>query len=185
MPKYAQFDWTVPDPSPVINWWDTDGITYPSLPDMRGMLQITDTEWNGRLANLNGWAVSSNALVPYTAPIPIAQQAAIMLAAKLTLGITIVSTGSPGVNGTYALDATSQSQIYQIGSFANSFAEFPSGNTSQQYPDISSAFHVFDVPTFVAFLRAVASLVSNLQTQASVMAQGGTPNWPSQNVTIA
>lgn len=114
-----------------------------------------------------------------------AQQAAALLAQKLAEGLALTSTGAPALNGTYALDATSTAQIFQIGLYASQFATFPSGSASQPYPDTSGAPHVFSVAEFIAFLKAVAPLVSGLTTQAGIMAQGGVPNWPSQSATIA
>ncbi len=118
-------------------------------------------------------------------PASSASAAASTLAAKLSAGIALTSTGTPALNGTYALDPTSTTQIYQIGLFASQFATFPSGATTQPYPDAAGTQHTFTVPQFVAFLRAVAPLVSALQTQAGVMASGGTPAWPSQSAVIA
>lgn len=108
-----------------------------------------------------------------------------VLAEKIAAGIAITSTGTPALNATYALDPTSTAQIYQIGVYANQFGVFPSGNATQAYPDKDGVPHTFTIAEFVAFLRAVAPLVSALETQAGIMAQGGTPTWPAQTATIA
>ena len=107
------------------------------------------------------------------------------LASRIANGIAITSTSNSALNGTYALDATSQAQIFQIGLYANQFATFPSGGTTLEYPDSSGTPHNFTVVAFVAFLKAVASLVSALTTQAGIMAQGGSPSWPPQSAEIA
>lgn len=186
MPKYANFDHTQSPPQPVIGWYDTDSFTYAALPDFRDLLQITQVQWDARGTDFTNWAVdSTGALIAYTPPPPLPVQAATLLAQKIAFGIVITSASLPSVNSTYALDAVSTAQIFQIGTFANSFGVFPSGATTQPYPDIIGVPQMFSVPVFIAFLRAVASLVSALQTQAGVMANGGTPAWPAQTVEIA
>jgi hypothetical protein len=128
-------------------------------------------------------------LQPYTVPPPpgptLAQQAATLLATKTAAGLALTSTGTPALNAAYALDSVSTAQIFQIGLYAAQFEMFPSGGATQAYPDASSALHVFTVPQFVAFLHAVASLISGLTTQAGIMAEGGNPVWPSQSAVIA
>ena len=183
MTLYAYYNHTVADPSPVLGWFDTDLEAY-SLPDFRDLLEVTQAQWDARFPTPSNWAVSSGALVSYTPPVPLPQQAQLVLAQKLALGIAITSASLPNVNATYALDNMSQAQIFQIGSFANSFGEFPSGDITQFYPDINGTMHQFSIPVFIAFLRAVASLISNLQTQAGIMSQGGPPVWPQQSAAL-
>jgi hypothetical protein len=112
------------------------------------------------------------------------QAAAAALSIALAKGIAITSASMPTINGTYALDAVSTGKIFQIGVYANQFGVFPSGGATQEYPDLASGLHTFSVQVFVAFLRAVAPMVAALEAQASIMAQGGTPTWPSQAATI-
>ncbi len=185
MPKYANFDHTLAAPQPVTGWYDTDTFTYAVLPDFRDLLLVTDEQWADRNGNFTDWAVDdTGSLIAYTPPMSLPQQAQILLAQNLALGITVTSASLPGINATYALDSVSTAQIFQIGTFANSFGMFPSGNVMQMYPDITSTPHEFTVPVFVAFLLAVAALISNLQTQTGIMSQGGTPTWPPQSVVI-
>lgn len=106
-----------------------------------------------------------------------------VLAEKIAAGITITSTGTPALNATYALDDVSTSQISQLGLYANAFGTFPGGAT-QPYPDVAGVPHVFTVVQFVAFLRAVAPLVSALNTQAGIMRAGGSPDWPAPTAVI-
>ncbi len=188
MPRYVRYDHTATSPTPVLGWYDTDAFHEPSmLPPAADLLEVTDAQWAAWTGNFaTSWEVSNGQLVPATPPPPThAEQSADLLAAKLASGIAITSVSLPAVNGTYALDSVSVSQIYQIGLYASQFGTFPSGDMTQSYPDIASAQHVFSVPVFIAFLRAVAPLVSTLETQAGVMAQGGTPTWPAQTATIA
>lgn len=182
MTFYAYYDYTQPDPVPVTGWYDT--TDNPVLPSFQNLLQLTEDQWDNRLPDINNWAVSGGALVPYMPPLPLPQQAQLVLASYVAQGITVTSSGLPALDGTYALDSVSTAQIFQIGTFANSFGIFPNGGPNQPYPDISSAVHVFNVPTFVSFLLAVASLMSDLQTQTGIMSAGGTPAWPPMTATI-
>lgn len=70
MTKYARFDPSVNDPKPVIGWYDTD-LNYPTLPDMSGMLTLSDPQWAAHFINPNAWAIESNALVPFAQPVPV------------------------------------------------------------------------------------------------------------------
>jgi hypothetical protein len=128
-------------------------------------------------------------LQPYTPPPPpgptLAEQAATLLATKIAAGLVLTSAGTPVLNATYALDPVSTAQIFQIGLYAAQFSMFPSGASTQAYPDASGTPRVFTVTQFVAFLHAVASLISGLTTQAGIMAQGGSPAWPSQSTEIS
>ncbi len=184
MPQYAEFDSTAPSPSPVIGWYDTDALVYPNLPPPQNLFQLTSEQWDAHITTPSNWAIDSGALVTYTAPPSLPTQAQTLLAQKIAAGIAITSTSVPAVNGTYALDQVSTNQIYQIGSFAKTFNIFPSGATTLEYPDISSNFHAFNVAVFIEFLLAVAALVAGLNTQASIMAQGGTPEWPSLSAAL-
>lgn len=182
MPQYAYFDSTATPPAPVLGWFDTDRFNYPNLPDQSNLLELTTDQWNARQTGL--WAVSSGTLVSYTPPMSLPQQAQIALAAALAQGIAVTSVTLPVVNGTYALDGYSTGQIFQIGLFAAQFGFFPSGASEQPYPDLTSQIHMFTVPIFISFLHAVAPLIANLQAQAGIMAQGGTPTWPVQTAAL-
>lgn len=184
MPLYASFN-PISDPAPVTGWYDTDQRAYPSLPSLQNLLEVTADQWAASRANPTNWAVVNGAqLIAYTAPLSPANQAQMLLAINLAKGITITSTSLSAVNATYALDNTSTAQIFQIGTFTNSFGFFPNGFMEQAYPDVNGVPHLFTVPVFVAFLRAVAALVSNLQTQAAILTNGGTANWPPQTANI-
>lgn len=107
------------------------------------------------------------------------------VAAKLLTGVTLTSTGTPALNAVYALDPVSYSEIFQIGTYANSFGVFPNGASTFEYPDASSEPHTFAVTAFVNLLKAVAPLVAAIQTQGAILAAGGSPTWPAQTATIA
>lgn len=110
-------------------------------------------------------------------------QAATDLAIRIGQGITLTSASNPSLDGVYALDSESTSQIFNIGLYANQFGVFPSGAV-QAYPDKDGTPHMFSVAEFVAFLRVIAPLVSNLNTQAQIAGNGGEATWPDQTASI-
>jgi hypothetical protein len=128
------------------------------------------------------WGAAGNTADPVAVVQPTADQ---VLNTHLANGLVLTSTGTPALNGTYALDETSAGQIYQIGLYASQIGTFPSGGTTQAYPDITGVPHTFTIAEFVAFLQAVAVLISAMNNQAAIMAHGGTPVWPAQTATIA
>jgi len=135
----------------------------------------------GDLATESGGVWSFAKPAPPATPPPTASQ---LLAEKIAAGITLTSTETPALNATYALDDVSTAEIYRIGLYANQFSVFPSGSTTQAYPDKDGTPHSFGVAAFIAFLRQVAPLVSALQTQAAAMEHGDTPSWPPQTASI-
>ena len=87
MAKYAYFNSAVAAPSPVIGWYDTDDFTYASMPTTNDLLEVDETQWDARLTDPSGWAVSAGALVAYVAPAPTAAQlfAALQVQAQFAL----------------------------------------------------------------------------------------------------
>jgi hypothetical protein len=168
------FDSTVPAPSPVLGFYDTEAQPQVNL------VTLTDAQWASRT---NGyWAVVRGQLVPYTPPPGAAWQVA--LAAEIAGGITLTSAGTPALDAVYALDSTSTAQVFQLGTYAAQFGVFPDQTTTFQYPDATGAPHAFPVAAFIAFFHAVALFVTVVNQQAQIMRGGGTPSWPSSSVTI-
>jgi hypothetical protein len=186
MTVYAYFDHTADSPSPVLGWFDTVAQHYPNLPDEADLLELTEGEKSARFDG-GGWAVADGRHLVQYFPVPVltlAQQADQALAERLAAGIVITSTSNPDLDATYALDPTSTAQIFQIGLYASQFGVFPSGGGVVMYPEIRSLPRLFTIQQFIAFLRAVAPLVSALETQAAIMRAGGQPSWPDQSATI-
>jgi hypothetical protein len=66
--KYAKYDPKVPQPAPVIGWIDPDIIVVSAMPSMDQLVTLTEEQWTATRANLDGWAVSGDTIVPYTGP---------------------------------------------------------------------------------------------------------------------
>lgn len=151
MAYYAEYNNTVPSPSPVIGWYPVldaetpDGFDYPNLPAGDSLLEIDLAQWQGHFADPSAWAVENGtALVPYTAPPPvltIAQQAAV----AVYRGLTIVSAKSPQINAVYACDPAAQQKLNSLFNLIqrNGGNTFPGGLSSLPYPDINGTPRVF------------------------------------------
>jgi hypothetical protein len=143
--------------------------------DVTGVAPTPEPGWTATEAG-GGWSFAAPVIPPPSPP-----TADEVLATRIAAGISI--TGNAGLVATYALDPVSTAEIFQLGLYASQFDSFPGGAT-QAYPDATGIPHTFTVAQFVAFLRAVAPLVSALTTQASIMAHGGTAVWPQQTANI-
>lgn len=130
----------------------------------------------------NAQIIDSSAYVP-PPPSPAA-----VLGQKLAAGITLTSTGTPAINGTYAYDQQTQTDLSGIAATIGLLGTFPDGSTSgYQYPQLGGlAVTTFaSIAAFKLFYAAYAKLLQQLQAQGDTLAKGGTPTWPSQSVTTA
>ena len=162
MPQYAHYDHTAASPARVTGWFDTDALSYPSLPSSADLLPLTTAQWDARLADPNAWAVSGGTLMSYTPPMPtpptLAQQAVAALAAPYT----ITDTGTPADGGTYTIDATALAHINAEVTSLILNSVFTDGTATVAWPDTSGAVHTFTVEEFKVFATAVGSYVAAL-----------------------
>jgi hypothetical protein len=181
MPRYANFSSSVPSPSPVLGWYDTDALDYPTLPAPADMLEMSDAQWDARLGGV--WAVDGGELVAYTPP-PRPPNADQVYDTKIAAGIAITSTSTPDLTCTMALDSTTMDQIGAVARDASSGLGLPGGLDTFTYPDIDSTPRAFSQAQIIALYRAQRDLIYQLSTQAAIMRQGLVPSWPAQTATI-
>lgn len=137
-----------------------DSVDSP-VPDGAQVIEITDTEWQACLTS-QAYTVSNGKL---TAPLPatsdeLAQEALVQSArSMLASGLEIVSTGTPALNGVYAVNQLSQSDIIAIETSLNAGKGFPGGAVSLNYPDSVGALHQFSEANFTDFATAVRDFV--------------------------
>jgi hypothetical protein len=77
-------------------------------------------------------------------------------------GLTLTSPTSPALNGVYALDATTQTNITTVASYINDYGEFPTGQATN-FPWPLQAGGTVIWPTtaaFTAFAKAVGQVVA-------------------------
>jgi hypothetical protein len=143
-----------------------------------GAVACTEAQYQ----NAAAWTISGGNIVAVSAPPPTSDQ---VLASKIALGIAITSTGAPSISATYALDATT---LDQIGSVARDFSSglgLPGDIMTFTYPDATGQPRTFTGDQLAALYRKQRNLLAVLNTQAAIMAHGGTPVWPTQTATIA
>jgi hypothetical protein len=109
-------------------------------------------------------AVAPTIVPPTIVPSTIAQQAQAMLAA----GVTIASTATPALDGTYACDANAQTEMGNMYNLIQrAGGAFPGGLTQLPWPDISNdpaKARVFTaVADFLNFEQAVGDWVLTLK----------------------
>lgn len=121
----------------------------------------------------------------FTAPAAPEPPLAVVLGQKIEAGVQITSTGTPSLNGTYAIVATSTADITSVAAYITAFGAFPAGQTTFAWLDAAGAPHVFaDVTAFLSFARAVADYVAALKLAANARALGQNAPWPSSSKTI-
>jgi hypothetical protein len=146
-------------------------------------LSVTEPEWLTCISN-PGWTVENGALV---APVPptaaqIATQMLIQSAqSALSAGLSVASTSTAALNGTYAVDQLSQMDVIAIETSLNAGKGFPGGVTTFNYPDVGGVMHAFTEANFTDFAAAVRDYVYALK---SVIA-GASTTLPAASTTIA
>jgi hypothetical protein len=174
--KYAEYDST----GAIIAFYDSEDSPVPA-----GMttIEITDEQWQTCLTH-PGWTVADEELV---APVPpsAAQLAAAALVqsaySALSAGLIITSTGTPALNGTYAVDQLSQMDVIAIETSLNAGKGFPGGAATFGYPDAAGAMHSFSQTNFTDFAAAIRDYVYGCR---AVIAETST-TLPSNSVQIA
>ncbi|MDA8049953.1 MAG: hypothetical protein M0002_08105 [Rhodospirillales bacterium] len=107
-----------------------------------------------------GWGYNGSAFAAPAPPVPtLAQQAA----AALGRGVAVTSSGTPALDGTYAIDAASQAKIQAVSLFIVVNGKFPSAVASYPWLDTAGAAHLFPTTAeFQAFATAIADYVAAL-----------------------
>lgn len=159
-----------------------DSIDSPA-PEGIETIEITDEQWQTCIAT-QGWTIVSGALVAPTPPTAaqLAAQALIRSAqTAMAVGASISSTGTPALNGTYAIDQLSQMDIIAIETSLNAGKGFPGGAATFNYPDTGGVMHAFSESNFTDFAAAARDYVYALK---SVIA-GVSTTLPEASVSIA
>ncbi len=177
MPKYGHLESTDP---PIVAFYDTDALHYPSLPS--DLVELSDEDWALRLTG-SRWTLAGGRLVAVP---PSAEQAAgNAVRAAIDAGIEIHSASNSTITGFYALDSQT---LDQIGAVARDYAAglgLPGGLGGFSYPDKAGLMRQFTGPELVAVYQAMRNLIFQIQTQGAIMRRGGEPEWPSNIVSIA
>ncbi len=94
-------------------------------------------------------------------------------------GMQLVSTSTPALNGTYAIDSATLAAGANLMAYINA-GKVPGGGATFHYPDISGAAHGFTGPQFLEAWGAAMEYVYALNQ----VAMGVSTALPAQPVTI-
>lgn len=99
-------------------------------------------------------------------------------------GVAIVSTGTPALNGTYAIDPATLANIVGLSTGIAAGKPLPGGGSTFNYRDIVGSPHAFTAANFLNFAAAIESYVYGADQAIETLVNGGTAMPPSQPVTI-
>ena len=159
-----------------------DDVDSPVPASVTNVIEITDAQWQACLST-PGYTVQNGILVaptlPTTAQIA-AQQAAQAVASSvqsaLATGLVVTSTSTPGINGTYPLDAATQNKIAAIVLFTQVNGDFPGGASVYPMPDILGAMHIFpSVAVFDEWSTAIANHVAAIDLYGASVSGAALP----------
>jgi hypothetical protein len=129
----------------------------------------------------HGWSATESAgSWSFAAPVAPTPTSTEQAGAALDAGLSIASTGTPALNGTYAIDQLSQMDIIAIETSLNAGKGFPGGAVAFNYADTSGVMHAFTAANFADFAAAVRDYVYALK---SVIA-GASMTLPAPTSTI-
>jgi hypothetical protein len=98
-----------------------------------------------------------------------------LLAQKVPTSVSVVSTGTPALNGDYGIDPATQQKAMGIALYISVNGRFPAGQTTLPWPDVNGTPHVFETTAqFQSFATAIGDYVTALALGQS----------PTQPVTI-
>jgi hypothetical protein len=109
----------------------------------------------------------------------------VVLAAKLAAGLTLVSTASPQINGTYSISDTAQTKMAAVYGGIKGGDGLPGGGASFLFLDINGVPRQFTADQFVALAKAARDYIYRLSITAAQLAAGQKATWPSATVAIA
>jgi hypothetical protein len=186
MPLYASFNPAAASPQPVLGWYDTDAFSYPNLPAAADLVIATQAQWDAQAEG--NWFVNGGVLaqIAPAAPAPtVAQAAQAQFASLIAGGLTITSTATPAINGTYAVDAAAQDNFSATETYVLANGAFPLGAT-QPWPLLNGALVMIpSIAVFKEVASAAAQFVAAADIALGTAEAGGTPSWPSASATIA
>ena len=116
-----------------------------------------------------------------------AEQAVLAQNAYNTLinnGLTITSTSTPAIDGTYPINSQAVQNFEAIQTGINTNHAFPLGATQPWMLLNGTNVSIPSTTEFIAIATAVEAFLDQAFVAEQTEAAGGTPNWPSTSVTI-
>lgn len=103
----------------------------------------------------------------------------------LAQGCALTSTGTPALDGTYALDDKSQQNIAAIADGIANGKGLPGGGSTFNYPDATGAEHAFDAAHWTAAAAAFETYIYDFGQALEALVTGGSATMPAAAVTIS
>lgn len=171
--KQAAYDTT----GKIVGFYDSEDSPAPKS---ASLLEITDAQWQECLAT-PGYTIEAGALV--APPPPTAAQLLGAGAQKLLAGtVSITSTSTPALNGSYAITQADQVHISAEVQSIMLNGTFADGTGTCAWSDASGAIHTFpSIAEFKAFATAIGSFVAACYKALN----GASTALPSTSITIA
>jgi len=127
-----------------------------------------------------GWTYSNEQFSPPVPPTPTVTQ---QVTSALAAGLSVSSTDYSGLNGTYALDQSSQNQVNAVTTYILLNGTFPGGGSTMPWVDQTGAAHQWpSVTEFKSFATAYANYVAAISLYQ--LSNGASGSLPSNTVTI-
>jgi hypothetical protein len=105
-------------------------------------------------------------------------------AAAINGGLTVTSTSTASLNGTYAVDLQAQSNFAAIATSIAANQGLPNGASTITWYDISGAGHAFTAAQLLTLADAVRNYVYTLDYTQKTLQSGGSATWPTASATI-
>lgn len=99
-------------------------------------------------------------------------------------GIQITSTGTPALNGAYYADEQAQGKLSGVITGIAAGQGLPGGAATFSYLDTSGVPHSFTADQITALAKAVRDFVYAATIARATAQAGGTPSWPSNQITV-
>ena len=163
--------------SPIVDGYGVGSHVYGEPPATLPAGQIACTQ--AQAQNPSAWQVVNGSIV--AKPPTLAQQAEALIAG----GLTISSTSTPALNGTYAVASGVPFGREDIGTeaqFVSTFSEFTNGTTTLQWPLIDGKTFV-TFPTTASFM-AFAKAAAQFYAACKAVAATGVGTLPPATATI-
>ncbi|WP_207000756.1 hypothetical protein [Trinickia mobilis] len=115
----------------------------------------------------------------------LAQQARTTYLQAIDGALTVTSTSTPSINGTYGVQPSDEFNVVALETSLAANQGFPGGAATYGYPDVTGIRHALTPTQFTALASAIRDYVSACDIAMQNAASGQTPTWPSSSVTIA
>jgi len=102
----------------------------------------------------------------------------------LAPGLPVTSISNSNLNGTYAMDGLTMSQIGSVARDVSSGMGFPQALPSFDYPDITGSPHTFNETEFVNLYKVLRDYVSEVSRAIQLLALGNYIALPVASGTI-